>query len=203
MYETTMTMVGRLATAVSQVTFDDGRTKATFRISGTERRFDRELQQWVDGSRLFLPVVCWRVLADRVVAALDVGDPVIVTGRLRTRAYEKDGRTHSVVEIDAASVGPDLARCSAVVARQGASSPAAELAASTSSYPQTEPVPHAAPGPSTAGPEDEIATEVATAEGAAGADADWNAGPLVREYLGHGDRVSTAEQRPDEAAVRA
>jgi single-strand DNA-binding protein len=120
MYETTVTMVGRLATAVTQVTFDDGGVKASFRLASTERRFDRGLQQWVDGARLFLTVVCWRALAERVVDTLRTGDPVIVRGRLRSREYEKDGQAHSVIEIEAASIGPDLARCSAVVARRAA-----------------------------------------------------------------------------------
>jgi single-strand DNA-binding protein len=68
-------------------------------------------------------VVCWRNLADRVVATLRVGDPVIVRGKLRTREYEKDGQVHSVMEVEATSIGPDLARCSASVLRRDAEPP--------------------------------------------------------------------------------
>jgi single-strand DNA-binding protein len=118
MYETTVTMVGRLATAVTQVTFDDGGVKASFRLASTERRFDRGLQQWVDGARLFLTVVCWRALAERVVDTLRTGDPVIVRGRLRSREYEKDGQVHRIVEVEATSIGPDLGRCSASLLRR-------------------------------------------------------------------------------------
>ncbi len=118
MYETTVTLLGRLATTVTQVTFNDGGLKASFRLASTERRFDRAQQTWVDGAQLFLSVVCWRSLADRVVATLRVGDPVIVRGKLRAREYEKDGQVHRVVEVEATSIGPDLARCSAAVLRR-------------------------------------------------------------------------------------
>ncbi len=122
MYETMVTMAGRVATAASHVTFDDGGVKANFRLASTERRFDRGVQQWVDGARLFLTVVCWRTLAERVLDTLRVGDPVIVRGRLRAREYEKDGQVHSVIEIEATSIGPDLARCSATVSRRTSTS---------------------------------------------------------------------------------
>jgi single-strand DNA-binding protein len=118
MYETTVTLLGRLATMVTQVTFNDGGLKASFRLASTERRFDRAQQVWVDGPQLFLGVVCWRSLADRAVATLRVGDPVIVRGKLRAREYEKDGQVHRIVEVEATSIGPDLARCSATVLRR-------------------------------------------------------------------------------------
>ena len=120
MYETTLTVLGRVATAVTQVTFNDGGLKASFRLASRERRFDRDQQTWVDGAQLFLGVVCWRNLADRVVATLRVGDPVIVRGKLRAREYEKDGQARTVLEVEATSVGPDLARCAATVVRRDA-----------------------------------------------------------------------------------
>ena len=123
MYETTLTVLGRVATTVKQVTFNDGGLKASFRLASGERRFDRDQQTWVDGPQLFLGVVCWRNLADRVVATLRVGHPVIVRGKLRTREYEKDGQVHSVMEVEATSIGPDLARCSASVLRRDAEPP--------------------------------------------------------------------------------
>ncbi len=178
MYETMMTMTGRLATAVTRVEFKDGGLKASFRLANTERRFDRVSQQWVDGARLFLTVVCWRSLAEHVAADLSVGDPVLIQGRLREREYEKDGRIHSVLELEATSIGPDLARCSATVVRRSA---------------QT-----AAPMPRTAEPSDPQPTR------AAGDNAEeqgqWDSGPLVPEYVDQGT-LAAADHRRDEAAV--
>jgi single-strand DNA-binding protein len=185
MYETTMTMVGRLATAVTRVDFKDGGVKATFRLASTERRFDRGSQQWVDGSRLFLTVVCWRALAEHVLATLTVGDPVIVQGKLREREYEKDGRVHSVIEIDAATVGPDLARCSAAVARRSAQ-PAA-----------------VAPGPDgEAGTSPDGAVQARPADVAPGEPSEWDARPLVPEYVDADGGAASEAPRRDEAAVR-
>ena len=185
MYETTMTMVGRLATAVTRRDFKDGGVKATFRLASTERRFDRGSQQWVDGSRLFLTVVCWRALAEHVIATLTVGDPVIVQGKLREREYEKDGRVHSVIEIDAATVGPDLARCSAAVARRNA-----QLAA-VAPRPDGE----AGPSPDDTGP-------ARPADVAPGEPGEWDARPLVPEYVDADGATASAAPRRDEAAVQ-
>src|SRR5437868_9212721 len=116
MYETTTTMVGRLVDRPQRWDFDGG-LKATFRLAQTARRFNKEQNAWVDGASLYLTVNCWRVLAEHVMAAFTKGDPVIVRGSLRTREWEKDGKKHSVIELDATTVGPDLTLCSASVLR--------------------------------------------------------------------------------------
>jgi single-strand DNA-binding protein len=183
MYETTMTMIGRLATAVSGVNFNDGGLKATFRMASTERRFDRGLQQWVDGSRLFLTVVCWRGLAEHVLATLGVGDPVIVQGRLRSREYEKDGRVHSVIELEAASVGPDLARCTATVARKSA---------------QPAIAPPRSDEPLGVSADDQVAHP---AGGSTDEPGQWDTGPLVREQVTQDGHAVAEGSRHDEAAV--
>ena len=95
MYETTVTVVGGLATTVTQVTFNDGGLKASFRHRQHGASVRPRPAAWVDGPQLFSSV---RVLAqprrERVVATLRVGDPVIVHGQARTREYEKDGQAH-------------------------------------------------------------------------------------------------------------
>ena len=178
MYETMMTMTGRLATAVTRVEFKDGGLKASFRLANTERRFDRGSQQWVDGARLFLTVVCWRSLAENVAAALSVGDPVLIQGRLREREYEKDGRVHAVLELEATSIGPDLARCSATVARRSAQSTAPTPRVDESSDPQTTRL---------------------VGDSAAERD-QWDSGPLVPEYVNQHTQPAP-DHRRDEAAV--
>ena len=117
MFETQLTVVGKLITGVGQRRFGDGSVVANFRIVGTERRHDRASGGWVDGDKLFLDVTCWRRLAENTFASLVKGDFVVVTGRLYTREFEHEGRRRSVVTLEAQSVGPDLARCTAVVTR--------------------------------------------------------------------------------------
>lgn len=109
--ETAITVVGRVASDVTRRHTTGGASRAGFRIAATERRYNAESGEWVDGNKLFLSVVCWRRLADGVVASLGKGDPVIVTGRLYTRDFEVEGQRRSVMEVEASAVGPDLTWC--------------------------------------------------------------------------------------------
>lgn len=118
MNETQITAVGRVVTPIQLRSVGlDNLSRATFRIACNERKLNQVSGEWSDGDSLYMTVTCWRWLADRVAASLNVGDPVIVRGRLRTRQYEKDGRQNSVTELDAMSVGPNLEWCTAVVTR--------------------------------------------------------------------------------------
>jgi single-strand DNA-binding protein len=115
--ETPITMVGNLVDDPRQRTTESGIDLAVFRLASTARKFDAQAGRHVDASSLFLSVTCWRALAGNVAASLHKGDPVVVTGRLFTRTYEKDGQARSVVEMEAYAVGPDLARGTAVFRR--------------------------------------------------------------------------------------
>jgi single-strand DNA-binding protein len=133
MNETQVTVVGNVVTAISTRRFDDGTVVANFRVGNNERRYDRAADRWVPGERLYVQVQCWRRLAENTAASLDIGDPVVVTGRLFTRNYEHDGHRRSVVTLDAHSVAADLSRCRASITRPrnqgaGAESPIPEAA---------------------------------------------------------------------------
>ncbi|MBN9101360.1 MULTISPECIES: single-stranded DNA-binding protein [unclassified Pseudonocardia] len=118
MDDTTTTFVGRMATAVDGTTLPGGAYKATFRVASSQRRFDQASGEWRDGRSLFMTVVAWRQLAQHAALSLDVGDPVIVHGRIFSREYEKDGRTQTVTEMEATALGPDLAWCTSTVSRK-------------------------------------------------------------------------------------
>lgn len=72
---------------------------------------------WEEGEPTYLNVTAWRALAENVTESLRKGDTVTVTGRLRTRKYEKDGETKSITEVDADSIAFDLKRSSMTVHR--------------------------------------------------------------------------------------
>jgi single-strand DNA-binding protein len=126
MFETTVTVVGNVITE-PQVRETSGGRVASFRVVGTSRRFDRSTERWVDGDRFFATVNCWKRVADGVTNAVHKGDPVVVTGRLRTREYETGGQWRSATEIEATAVGLDLAR--------------------TTTAPRGEPIPGGYPSP--------------------------------------------------------
>jgi single-strand DNA-binding protein len=117
MNETLVTVVGNLVDDPKLRTIEAGQDVASFRIASTSRRFDKDSQRWIDSGQLFLGVSCWRALAGNATASLRKGDPVVVTGKLTTRTYEKDGQTRTVCELEALAIGPDLARGTAVFRR--------------------------------------------------------------------------------------
>ena len=115
--ETMVTVVGNLVDDPRLRTLDSGREVAGFRVASTSRRWDRDTEQYVDSGQLFLSVSCWRALAGNVSQSLRKGDPVVLTGKLTTRTYEKDGQNRTAVELEAYAVGPDLGRGTAVFHR--------------------------------------------------------------------------------------
>lgn len=119
MKETPVTIVGTVVNDLRPKRVgDDAAMVLNFRMAANERRYDKDSGTWVDGDSLYMTVTCWRRLAENVVACLAKGDPVVVTGKLRTREFEgKDGEARSVVEMEASAVGPDLARCGADLRR--------------------------------------------------------------------------------------
>jgi single-strand DNA-binding protein len=117
-FGTYLTVIGTLITNVNRRRLTDGTTVVNFRVASNERRFDRASGTWTDGDTLYVSVTCWRQLAENVHRTFNVGDPIIVQGRLYTRNYEdKEGRRQSVTELEGLAVGPDLTRASAVVTR--------------------------------------------------------------------------------------
>jgi single-strand DNA-binding protein len=118
MFETYLTIVGRVVSEITQTTTANGHKRCGFRLFARERRFDKEAQQWVDGDKVFLQVICWRKLAENVAASLSRGDSVVVTGRLTLNEWEAEGELRSRMELEARAIGPDLSRCTALVHRQ-------------------------------------------------------------------------------------
>ena len=80
MYETHLTVIGTLITAVNRRRLADGTTVASFRVASNERRFDRATGTWTDGDTLYVSVTCWRQLAENVHVTFNMGDPIIVRG---------------------------------------------------------------------------------------------------------------------------
>lgn len=110
MNETTMTLIGNVATDVRSTRSREGVPIASFRIASTTRRFERG-KGWTDVDTIFVTVVCWRQLAEHVASSFSKGEPVIVTGRFRMRQWSADdGRSGTAVELEAQAAGHDLSR---------------------------------------------------------------------------------------------
>lgn len=136
MNEAQISMSGYVATQPTWRETSTGRPNLTMRVAWTPRRMDRATGEWTDGNTSYVTVICWRKLAGNVAISLRVGDPVLIQGRLSVRLYEdKNGMRRTAVDIDAQSVGHDLARGVAMFQRvrpatgKTAAEHAAELAA--------------------------------------------------------------------------
>src|ERR1700749_2495374 len=101
-----------------------GQPVAKFRVASTPRFLDKNTNEWKDGDSLFLTCNVWRQAAENGAESLTRGMRVIVSGRLRQRAYEtKEGEKRTVYEVEVDDVGPSLRNGSAKVnriARSGA-----------------------------------------------------------------------------------
>lgn len=81
----------------------------SFRLASTRRYFDRAKSTWEDGETNWYTVSGFRQLAHNAAASVHRGDRVVVHGRLRLRAWENGEKSGTAVEIEADSIGHDLA----------------------------------------------------------------------------------------------
>ena len=92
----------------------------SFRLASTRRFFDREKGTWESGETNWYTVSTFRQLAKNAAVSIRRGDRVVVHGRLRLRAWESGEKRGTAIEIDADSVGHDLAWGTTSLTRNGA-----------------------------------------------------------------------------------
>lgn len=121
--ETIITIVGNLTRDPELRTLNNGSTVANFTIASSERRFNRDTNQWEDGDTLFINCNAWDTqhapLASNIAHSLSKGMTVIAQGRLTQRTYETENHEkRTVVELRVDQIGPSLRRATAQVTRQ-------------------------------------------------------------------------------------
>lgn len=106
----TVTVRGYIATAPTQKYLPKTNIPlANFRLASTPRWFDNSTGQWRESDTNWYTVNCFRALAHNSARSLHVGQPVLVTGRLKVKQFERsDGSQGTSIEIDASSIGHDL-----------------------------------------------------------------------------------------------
>lgn len=117
MNEPVITAVGNVGAPPRTRVVAGGSVVTDFRIASTPRKVDKA-GVWADGQTIWFGVSCWRLLAENVASSLRTGDRVVVTGHLRAHTWKTElGEERSSLEIDARTVGFDLARGKAVQER--------------------------------------------------------------------------------------
>jgi single-strand DNA-binding protein len=111
--EKTMTdrlnITGLVATEPRHLITSEGLPITSFRMASNQRRFDKAADKWMDGDTNWYTVTTFRTLAENTKESVAKGDRVIVSGTMRIRDWENDERTGTTVDIEADSIGHDLA----------------------------------------------------------------------------------------------
>lgn len=79
-----------------------------FRVASSSGYWDRRTGSWVEGPTNWYAVSAFRQLADHAKASLRSGDAVIVTGTLKLREWESNGKRGFSADLDADAIGHDL-----------------------------------------------------------------------------------------------
>lgn len=105
----TLTLRAFVATAPTLRTTASGVPVTNFRVASTPRWYDQAAGVFREGETNWYTINAFRALAQNTVRSLRVGQPVIVTGRLKVKKWDRDENTTITnVEIDATTVGHDL-----------------------------------------------------------------------------------------------
>ena len=109
--EQSITITGTL-TADPELRFtQSGAAVANFTVAFNPRRFDKNANEWRDGTAQFWRCQAWNAgkltLAENVADQLHKGDRVVLTGTLEAREYEKDGQKRTVTEVRVQHIGKD------------------------------------------------------------------------------------------------
>jgi single-strand DNA-binding protein len=103
-----ITLVGNVIGDPEERATRGGDPIAAFRLAVSERRFDRERGQWIDGHTNYYAVSVFGELGRNALASLHKGERVIVAGRLRLREWETDAKRGVSADVTADAVGHDL-----------------------------------------------------------------------------------------------
>lgn len=116
---TSITVVGNLTGPLDLRFTSNGVAVANGTIASTPRTFNRQANEWEDGTTEFWPITIWREAAEQATESLDKGTRVIATGHVKVDEWEdKNGggkRTRMVIDVD--EIGPSLKYATARVAK--------------------------------------------------------------------------------------
>lgn len=121
MNENYLNISGYVGTEVVTKVLGEGTTVATFRVASTPRRWNAQDRQWVDAQTNWYTVNAWRMLGRNCAESLKIGDAVTVYGKVTTQVWrDNTGLERQTMVVDAAYVGHDLNKGSAVFERNAA-----------------------------------------------------------------------------------
>ena len=105
----TITITGVVATIPRHILTSEGLSITSFRLASAQRRFDRSKERWIDIETNWYTITSFRQLALNASLSIEKGQRVLVTGRLRIREWDNGERVGTTVDVEAESIGHDLA----------------------------------------------------------------------------------------------
>jgi single-strand DNA-binding protein len=128
MLTNTLIVVGNLTHDPELRFTSSGLAVCAFTIASNQKRYDKETQQWVDGSVAFVDCEAWRIMAENIVESLVKGTSVIAAGTLKTESWEdNDGNKRSRTKLVVDAVGPNLNWHTATVNRMHRAQPGQDV----------------------------------------------------------------------------
>ncbi len=118
-----ITLTGIVGTEPRALTTSEGLAITSFRLASTQRRFDKSQEKWIDGETNWYSITTFRQLAANAAVSVKKGERILVTGRLRIREWENNGKSGTNVEIEAEALGHDLLWGTAAFSRGAGSTP--------------------------------------------------------------------------------
>jgi len=105
--DNTMTFHGRVGTKVE---LREGSVPwVLFRAASTPSYFDQATRTWRDLETIWISVKAWRSLAQNAAESLEVGDPIVVIGKVRTEKWTtQEGEPRESTVLEASLIGHDL-----------------------------------------------------------------------------------------------
>jgi single-strand DNA-binding protein len=119
-----ITIAGLVATMPRHILTSEGLSITSFRLASAQRRFDRSKERWIDVDTNWYTITSFRQLALNASLSIEKGQRVLVTGRLRIREWDNGERVGTTIDIEAESIGHDLAWGTSSFSRSIASSAA-------------------------------------------------------------------------------
>jgi single-strand DNA-binding protein len=104
-----ITLRGVVGTPPRTVTTSEGTVITSFRLASSQSYWDRTQKTWVETETNWYTVTAFRQLASNAAVSVAKGDRVVVTGALKVREWKSGERTGLTVEVEAESIGFDLA----------------------------------------------------------------------------------------------
>jgi single-strand DNA-binding protein len=105
-----LTFQGHVGTKV-ELRDGGGSPWVMFRAASTPSYWDQASRSWRDLETTWVSVKAWRTLAQNAAESLEVGDPIIAIGKLRTQTWTtREGESRESTVLEATVLAHDLSR---------------------------------------------------------------------------------------------